>query len=62
MSDFILCLYDGQDWVGIIDELDDENDNVKVKFIHPHYPSRPYCWPRREDKCFVPRVNVLSRI
>ena len=62
MSDFIVCLYDGHYWVGLIDEVDNENDDVKVKFMHPHFPSRSYCWPSREDKCFVPIVNVLCRV
>ena len=62
MSDFIVCLYDGHYWVGLVDEVDEENDDVRVKFMHPHFPSRSYCWPSREDKCFVPTVNVLCRV
>ena len=62
MSDFIVCLYDGHYWVGLVDDVDYENDDVKVKFMHPHFPSRSYYWPSREDKCFVPTVNVVCRV
>ena len=33
-SQFVVCLYDRQYWVGIIMEVSTENLDVKVKFMH----------------------------
>ena len=30
--------------------------------MHPHFPSTSYCWPRRADECYVPKVNVVCKI
>ena len=62
ISDFIVCYYDEEIWIGLVDDLDDENEDAQVKFMHPNYPSRSYSWPRREDICFVPFVNIICII
>ena len=36
-SQFIVCLYDRQYWVGIIMEVSTANLDVKVKFMHPKH-------------------------
>ena len=38
-SQFVVCLYDRQYWVGIIMEVSTENLDVKVKFMHPKLPT-----------------------
>ena len=58
VSDFAVCSYDEEYWIGLIDEVDEEHDDVKVKFMHPSYPARSFSWPKRDDTCFVPIVNV----
>ena len=60
--DFVVVLYDDEHWIGLVEFVNKENEDVKVKFMHPHYPSRCYCWPAREDTCLVPPVNFLCRI
>ena len=62
VSDFVVCSYDEEYWIGLIDEVDEEHDDVKVKFMHPSYPARSFSWPKRDDKCFVPIVNVACII
>ena len=62
MSDFIVCSYDEKLWVGLVDVVDKEHDDVQVKFMHPSYPARSFSWPRKDDVCFVPIVNVACII
>ena len=37
LSQFAVCLYDRQYWIGIIIEVSTENLDVKVKFMHPNF-------------------------
>ena len=62
ISNLIICFYDGHYWVGLIDKVDKENDDVKVEFMHPYFPSALYFWPGREGQCYVPIVNVICKI
>ena len=62
LSDFVVCAHDEKHWIGIVDAIDEEHDDIKVKFMHPCYPARSYNWPGRDDFCFVPNVNVLCII
>ena len=55
-SQFALCLYDRQYWVGTV-EVSTENLDVKVKFMHPKL-STPLKWLSLDDLCWVPNVNV----
>ena len=63
ISQFILCKYDEFYWIGMVTEIDEEKNDFKVKFMNPSVPSRSYHWPsRRDDFCWVPRMNVISLI
>ena len=45
VSDFIVCTFNEKRWVGFVDEVDNEHDGIKVKFLHPSYLARSYTWP-----------------
>ena len=49
--DFITCHYDLFWWIGLLKEIDHEQGDILVKFMHPHGPSRTFKWPAREDLC-----------
>ena len=38
LSDFVVCAYDEKHWIGIVDAIDEEHDDIKIKFMHPCYP------------------------
>ena len=61
-SQFVICVYDQQYYVGIIMEVCVENLDVKVKFMHPHLPSPMFKWPARDDLCWVPNAHICSII
>ena len=61
-SDFLCCIYDGQCWIGIADEVDEECKDIKVKFMYPKFPASSFIWLYMEDVCYVPDINVISKI
>ena len=62
VSQYILCKYDGLYWIGITSEIDSASIDIKVKFMHPHFPSLSYRWPAFEDACWVPSTHILTTI
>ncbi|XP_065684929.1 uncharacterized protein LOC136097009 [Hydra vulgaris] len=62
MSQYLFCKYGDFYWLGMVYEVDKENDDFMVKFMHPHYPSRSYHWPNQDDNCWVPRMNVICLV
>ena len=48
--DYVSCLYDKW-WVGIIINIDKEEEDVQMKLMHPSRPSRSFQWPNVDDIC-----------
>ena len=46
--------YDELQWTGMVCDLNEENCEAQIKFMHPSYPSRSYNWPSRNDICWIP--------
>eukprot|EP00795_Rhopilema_esculentum_P017067 gene17067-8583_t len=61
-ANFVVCFYDDQLWIGLVEEENKENEDFKIKFMHPHLPSRSYSWPEQDDTCFVPSLNIAAII
>ena len=55
-------IYDNVPWIGVVEEIDIENKDFQVKFMHPSYPSRSYHWPSQDDVCWVPSINLLLKV
>ena len=47
-------------WIGMIAEVDIHNGDLKIKFMHPHGPSKSFSRPSRDDYCWVPIVNIIT--
>ena len=62
-STYVTCLYDLFWWVGIVSNVDIEQGDVKVDFMHPHGPRKTFNWPESDDNCYVPtkKHSVLSQ-
>ena len=41
-------------------EINVEEKDILVKFMHPHGPSRSFHWPYKEDLCFIPMMHILT--
>ena len=62
MAEFVSAVYDGFWWIGIVELIDYEQKDIKVKFMHPHGPTTHFYWPSRDDICFVPVDKILTRV
>ena len=48
---YVSCLYYNKRWVGIIADVDKEEEDVQAKFMHSSGPSRSFQWPHVDDIC-----------
>ncbi|KAG1674550.1 Tetratricopeptide repeat protein 8 [Nymphon striatum] len=62
LNDFVACRYDTFWWVGMVDKIEGEKKDFKIKFMHPHGPSKRFSWPERDDSCWVPINNMIAVI
>ena len=58
----VSCLYEGKWWIGVVTEVNHEEDDVSVKFMHPHGPARSFHWPNTDDICWVPKAHIVCKI
>ena len=59
---YVICIYDEFGWVGIVEDIRTIEMDVKVKFMHPHGPSKQFFWPPRDDVCWIPFDKVVKVI
>ena len=59
---FVSCLYNQHWWIGLVIEKDEHEEDLKIKFMHPHGPSPSFVWPSFEDICWVPNNEILCKI
>ena len=47
--------------MGIITNVDKEEEDVQVQLMHPSCPSRSFQWPHVDDICWVPNDHVVCK-
>lgn len=52
-------IYDNDWFIGYITEVDNANDDAKVKLMHLKGPSVSFRFPEYEDVCWVPYAHIL---
>ena len=60
--DFVCCLYEQQWWIGMVQDINKEEADVAVKFMHPNGPSPSFKWPNKDDICWVPNIHIICKI
>ena len=60
--DFVSCYYEEHWWIGLVLEKDEEQEDLRIKFMHPHGPSPSFVWPSTEDLCWVLYNHILCKI
>ena len=60
--EYVSCLYDNKWWMGIITNVDKEEEDVQVKFMYPSSQSRSFQWPHVDDICWFPDDHILCKI
>ena len=62
ISGFVTCCYGGQWWVACVLQLDADNNEVRVTFLHPHGPSRSFKYPHIQDILSIPMSDILTTV
>ena len=60
--DYVCCLYDQLWWIGMVQDIDKEEDDGAVKFMHPNGPSASFIWPSKDDIIWVPNIHIICKI
>ena len=62
LSEYVACIYDEKWWIGVVHEVGEVEQDVKINFSHPPGPSSSFQWPRRLDVCWVPIADIVCQI
>ena len=62
LGDYLAVVYDDKWWIGIVTEINLEEIDAEVKFLHSRGPSTYFNWPQRGDYCFIPNLNILKKL
>ena len=60
---YVACLYDNEVWLGSVDDVSTENDDVKINFLH-RKDAYTYFFPEKVDTCWVQYdkiINIMSQ-
>ena len=52
VTEFILLKYDKSYWIGMVNEIDNAEQDVMVKFMHLHSPFIKLFWPSSDMLLF----------
>ena len=61
-SSYISCMYNSLWWVGLVNEVDEEQGDVDLQFMHPHGPRKTFNLPQGGDSYYVPIKNIVCAI
>ena len=61
-NEYVACYYDSNWWVGLVQNVNCDEKDVEIIFLHPPGPSNNFTWPKRKDVCWVPYMNVICKI
>ena len=62
ISQYHVCKYDEQHWIGFVPEVDQEVNDVMIQFMNPHYPSNSLSCPPCDDVCWMAQTQLIAGI
>ena len=62
IRDYVTAVYDNNLWLGYVLEKNEEQDEVKITFLHPSGPTKSFSYPRHPDVLWVSIVDILTRV
>ncbi|GBM95481.1 hypothetical protein AVEN_213849-1 [Araneus ventricosus] len=62
LHNYATCVYEENWWIELVSELNKEEGDYKIAFMHPHGPSETFYWPERQDECPVPSQHIICVI
>ena len=61
-NEYVACYYDSNWWVGLVQNVNCDEKDVEIIFLHPPGTSNSFNWPNRKDVCRVLYKNVICKI
>ena len=61
VSDYVACVYDNW-WIGIACEVENDNNDIFVRFMNRNGPARSVDWPLIVEACWVSKAHILSTV
>lgn len=61
INDTVACVYDEQWWIGKVEEISVENDDVYIHFYHPSGPRTSFQMSAC-DRVWIPMKNILRKL
>ena len=62
LNEFVACIYDNRWWIGVVEKINEAEEDCRIKCLHPSGPARSFVWPAREDRVWVVYSHVLCSI
>ena len=62
INDYVACKYDDKWWIGLVEDIDNVDQDCKVSFMHLSGPARNFYWPTRADICWVSNLDITCTI
>ncbi|GBN22112.1 hypothetical protein AVEN_177720-1 [Araneus ventricosus] len=62
LHNYAACVYEENWWIELVSELNKEEGDYTIEFIHPYGPSETFYWPERQDECPVPSQHIICVI
>jgi hypothetical protein len=59
---YITVVYEDHCWLGYVLEKDGENEEFKIRFLHPHGPSPCFVFPSQPDELILPVSLILPMV
>ena len=59
---FVAAIYDKKWYIGIVDSIVEETEDVLIKFMHPCGPAKSFNWPQKDDVCWIPHQHIVCAI
>ena len=62
IGNYVACVYDNNWWIGIIEQVFDEEGDTEIRLMHFNPRTTTFKWPSREDACLIPITNIPCKI
>jgi hypothetical protein len=62
VTGYIAIVYEDHWWPGYVFEKYEENEELNIRFLHPHGPPASFVFPSKPDELIVPVSLVLSMV
>ena len=54
---YVVVVYEHSWWIGVVTEVNEDEKDVKIKFMHPKGPATYFNWPQRDNYCYFANTN-----